>query len=50
MATPSYTSELLEKGVKSEEEEFVIKWSAASMYSGGADTVRSCNHCNHLQI
>lgn len=36
---PSYTATLLEKGSLSPEEEFVVKWSAASLYSGGADTV-----------
>ena len=36
----SYTSALLEKGSLTSEEEFVIKYSAASLYAGGADTVR----------
>jgi hypothetical protein len=39
---PSYVSQLLkEKALESftEEEEHVIKWSAASLYGGGADTV-----------
>ena len=36
---PSYVSKLLEKGNLSPEEEFVVKWSALSLYGGGADTV-----------
>lgn len=38
---PSYLSKLLEKddGNITPEEDFVAKWSAASLYSGGADTV-----------
>lgn len=38
---PSYVSELYEKaGEKmSAEDEHVLKWSAASLYTGGADTV-----------
>ena len=39
VAKTSYTSELLSQGQLSEEEEFVVKWTAASLYSGGADTV-----------
>ena len=39
VANTSYTSELLSQGQLSEEEEFVVKWTAASLYSGGADTV-----------
>ena len=33
---PSYTSELLANG---KEKEDTIKWSAAAMYTAGADTV-----------
>ncbi|EJC98992.1 cytochrome P450 monooxygenase [Fomitiporia mediterranea MF3/22] len=40
-ATPSYTSKLLNKDNLSPEEQFVVKWSAASLYSGGADTTVS---------
>lgn len=38
---PSYVSELFEKSGEemTAEEEHVMKWSAASLYSGGADTV-----------
>ncbi|TDL20079.1 cytochrome P450 oxidoreductase OrdA-like protein [Rickenella mellea] len=59
-ATPSYTSALLEKlekarndGVDAEtlrEEEFVIKWSAASLYSGGADTTVSALYGFYLAM
>ncbi|TDL20075.1 cytochrome P450 [Rickenella mellea] len=41
IATPSYTSALLEKLEKANadaEEDFRIKWSAASLYGGGSDT------------
>jgi hypothetical protein len=40
---PSYVSKIHEKANSklSPEEEFVAKWSAASLYSGGADTVSS---------
>lgn len=37
---PSYTSKLLEEGKLTTEEESVVKWSAFSLYTGGADTVR----------
>ena len=33
---PNYTADLLQR---SPQKEFNIKWSAASMYAGGADTV-----------
>jgi hypothetical protein len=33
-------SQLLESGELDHEEAFVAKWSALSLYSGGADTVR----------
>jgi hypothetical protein len=39
---PSYLSKLLKDGNISTEEDFVAKWTAASLYAGGADTV-SCN-------
>ncbi|KAI0347293.1 cytochrome P450 [Trametopsis cervina] len=38
---PNYTSELLENEKMSAQKEFNIKWSAASLYSGGADTTVS---------
>lgn len=37
----SYTSALLGKGDVTGEKEHIVKWSAASLYAGGADTVRS---------
>jgi len=40
-AVPSYTSELLGSDNLTEETKYNIKWSAASMYSGGADTTVS---------
>ncbi|KLO12343.1 cytochrome P450 [Schizopora paradoxa] len=57
--TPSYTSLLLESFNKDfadqpqevrDEEEYVIKWSAASMYSGGADTTVSANYSFFLAM
>jgi hypothetical protein len=39
---PSYLSKLLKDGNISTEEDYVAKWTAASLYAGGADTV-SCN-------
>jgi hypothetical protein len=48
-AEPSFTSNLLEPETKlTEEAEFDIKWSAASLYSGGSDTVRSTANGAHL--
>jgi hypothetical protein len=40
---PNFTSGHLEQKNISAEEEDIIKWAAASLYSGGADTVR-CYH------
>jgi len=40
-AIPSFTSELLSSNKLTAEAEYTIKWSAASLYSGGADTVVS---------
>ena len=40
----SYVSKLLEKGNLSAEDDFVVKMTAASLYSGGADTVRIVLH------
>lgn len=40
-ATKSFTSDLLEGRTLSVEEDHVVKWSAASLYSGGADTTVS---------
>ena len=36
---PSYTSELLNRVMDDEKEENVVKWTAASLYAAGADTV-----------
>jgi hypothetical protein len=45
---PSYVSAIYEKadGKMTEEEEHVLKYSAASLYSGGADTVTSSPELN----
>jgi len=40
-AVPSFTSELLDGEEVTPEAEYNIKWSAASLYSGGADTTVS---------
>lgn len=41
-AVPSFTQELMESKTSfTEEEEETIKWTAASLYSGGADTTVS---------
>ncbi|KAJ3810352.1 cytochrome P450 [Lentinula lateritia] len=40
-AEPSYVSKLVEGQTLSPEQEFEIKWSSASLYSGGADTTVS---------
>ncbi|THG92858.1 hypothetical protein EW145_g8562 [Phellinidium pouzarii] len=49
-AIPSYTSSLLESGNLSAEDEFSVKWSAASLYSGGADTTVSSIYCFFLAM
>jgi hypothetical protein len=36
----SFLSQLLEAGDETEEEKFTNKWSAMSLYTAGADTVR----------
>lgn len=42
----SFVSNLLEKGNLTEEEDYVVKFSAASLYTGGADTVGTpCHLC-----
>ncbi|KAJ8590892.1 cytochrome P450 [Rhizopogon salebrosus TDB-379] len=41
IAPKSFTSDLLEGRTLSAEEDHVVKWSAASMYAGGADTTVS---------
>ncbi|KDQ54080.1 hypothetical protein JAAARDRAFT_410464 [Jaapia argillacea MUCL 33604] len=40
-ATPSFSSAQLEKGNFTEEEYVVVRWAAASMYAGAADTTVS---------
>ncbi|KKA21750.1 Cytochrome P450 oxidoreductase OrdA-like protein [Rasamsonia emersonii CBS 393.64] len=47
---PSYVSQLLEQGNLDEEEEFVIKWSSASLYGGAADTTVSSLSCFFLAM
>jgi len=44
IAPMSFTSNLLEGRILSAEEDHVVKWSAASLYSGGADTVGSSSY------
>ena len=39
MAVPCYTSQLLDSKDITPETAYNIKWSAASLYAGGADTV-----------
>ncbi|KAL5501294.1 hypothetical protein ACEPAH_8554 [Sanghuangporus vaninii] len=46
----SYLSKLLEKGNLSPEEDFVAKMTAASLYSGGADTTVSTMACFFLAM
>ena len=36
---PSFTSAFLEDGVKTDEEDFLLKWAGFAIYGGGADTV-----------
>jgi len=40
-AEPSFVCDLIEQGDGTADEEFDIKWAAASLYSGGADTTVS---------
>jgi hypothetical protein len=40
-AVPNFVTNLLDGRKVSPEEEEEIKWAASSLYSGGADTVRS---------
>ncbi|KAL1962244.1 hypothetical protein VTN77DRAFT_9900 [Rasamsonia byssochlamydoides] len=47
---PSYVSQLLEQGDLDPEEEFVVKWSAMSLYTGGADTTVSSMACFFLAM
>ncbi|KAJ2922909.1 hypothetical protein H1R20_g14169, partial [Candolleomyces eurysporus] len=50
-AEPSFTSNLLGSETKvTEEAEFDIKWSAASLYSGGSDTTVSSIHAFFLAM
>ncbi|EGO01616.1 hypothetical protein SERLA73DRAFT_166166 [Serpula lacrymans var. lacrymans S7.3] len=50
IAPPSFTSNLLDAKSLSAEEEHVIKWSAASLYSGGADTTVSAIYSLYLAM
>ncbi|KAL4075734.1 cytochrome P450 [Scleroderma citrinum] len=50
IAPKSFTSNLLEGRTLSEEEEHNIKWSAASLYSGGADTTVSAIYGFYLAM
>ncbi|RHZ47488.1 cytochrome P450 [Aspergillus thermomutatus] len=50
---PSYVSHLMEERSPetfTEEEEHVVKWSAASLYAGGADTTVSSLACFYLAM
>jgi len=49
-AVPSYTSELLSGKNITPDAEYNIKWSAASFYSGGADTTVSVIHSFYLAM
>ncbi|KAL1984336.1 hypothetical protein VTN96DRAFT_9294 [Rasamsonia emersonii] len=47
---PSFVSQLLDKGDLDPEEEFAVKYSAASLYGGGADTTVSSMECFFLAM
>ncbi|KAJ3790675.1 cytochrome P450 [Lentinula aff. detonsa] len=49
-ASISFTSSMLESKQLSEEEEFDLKWSAASLYSGAADTTVSAVYAFFLAM
>lgn len=44
IAPKSFTSDLLQGRILSAEEDHIVKWSALSLYSGGADTVGPSIH------
>jgi hypothetical protein len=48
IAPMSFTSNLLEGRILSSEEDHMVKWSAASLYAGGADTVGSSSYHHFL--
>ncbi|EPQ59616.1 cytochrome P450 [Gloeophyllum trabeum ATCC 11539] len=50
IAPPSFTQSLLEGGDVVPEEETTIKWAAASLYSGGADTTVSAIYTFYLAM
>jgi cytochrome P450 len=50
IAPESFISNLLEGRTVSEEEDHIIKWSAASLYSGGADTTVSAIYSLFLAL
>jgi cytochrome P450 len=47
---PSYLSKLLQNRIQDSEDDFVAKWSAASLYAGGADTTVSSISCFFLAM
>lgn len=49
-AKPSYTQEMLEKGPWSSDDENLIKWAAAAIYGGGADTTVSITYSFYLAM
>jgi hypothetical protein len=50
LAVESLSLSLLEGRTLSMEEEHLAKWSAASLYSGGADTVGPSLHMGNCHI
>jgi len=50
VAPESFVSNLLEGKTLSAEEEHIVKWSSASLYSGGADTTVSANYSLFLAL
>ncbi|KAG1737603.1 cytochrome P450 [Suillus lakei] len=50
IAPLSFTSNLLEGRTLSAEEDLTVKWSAASLYAGGADTVGPSLHIQNCRI
>jgi cytochrome P450 len=49
-ASRSFTSELLEGRNLNPAQEYVVKWSAQTLYSGGADTTVAVNHSFFLAM
>jgi hypothetical protein len=46
MALKSFSSDLLKDRTLTTEEDYVVKWSALSLFSGGAETV--CSSLHHI--